>query len=133
MRLEVEGQPPIENTSSAQVRSAIANLRSHGPSSFASLTDDNGNYLQVAGGGVTCMLERRDNFEGHHFRAFKKEKSKVFTDGTVLSFGGGKIMMRSDEWLTSSEVESVFLDFLNRKDFPKNIIWRDVTDLFKQT
>jgi hypothetical protein len=59
MRFEVESRPTIEDASEQDVRSAISALRSFGPSSFASLTDENGNYLQVGGGGVTCLLERR--------------------------------------------------------------------------
>lgn len=58
MRLECEGKAPIDDVSSEKVCRAVKALKSFGPSSFASLTDERGDYLQVAGGGVTCMLER---------------------------------------------------------------------------
>src|SRR5438552_2235378 len=98
MRLEVERKSPIEGPSDAQVRSEILGLRSYGPSSFASLTDEKGDYLQVAGGGVTCLLERRDAATGRHYRAFHDNPSAVFADGTALVFGGGEVKLAADEW-----------------------------------
>jgi len=37
MRVEVEGRPPIDELTAPQLQSALRNLRSYGPSSFASL------------------------------------------------------------------------------------------------
>ncbi|APG03066.1 hypothetical protein BJI69_03525 [Luteibacter rhizovicinus DSM 16549] len=71
MRLEIEQKPPLDDVDEKQLRAIIASLRSYGPSSYASLTDGQGNYLQVAGGGVTCMLEKRDVVSGRHFRGYK--------------------------------------------------------------
>lgn len=130
MRLEVEKRPSIENVTEAKLRSTIMALRSYGPSSFASLTDVQGNYLQVAGGGVTCMLERRDVASGHHFRGYKDEKSKAFPDGTTLAFGGGEIQLSSDEWFNAQEVSEVFSSFLRGREFPASVKWRDVTSTF---
>jgi hypothetical protein len=78
MRLEVENKPVIEHVNAAQLRSAITGLRSYGPSSYASLTDEQGNYLQVAGGGITCLLERRDAATGRHYRAYHDIASKLY-------------------------------------------------------
>lgn len=112
MRLEIEKKPAIDDATDAEVRAAIMSLRSYAPSSFASLTDENGNYVQVAGGGVTCMLERRDAASGHHFRGYKDERSKVFPDGTALVFGGGEIRLSTDEWFAAQEIAEVFSAFL---------------------
>lgn len=130
MRLEVEKAPFMENVTGKRVRSAIMALRSYGPSSFASLTDAHGSYLQVAGGGVTCMLEYRDNASGLHFRAYKDEASKVFPDGTSLVFGGGEIRLAADEWFTAQEVADVFSSFLRTGELPTSVKWRDVTATF---
>ena len=132
MRLEVEKQPPIEGVKEARVRSAILALRSYGPSSFASLTDGQGNYLQVAGGGVTCMLERRDAVNGKHFRAHLDTPSNVFPDGTVLAFGGGELKLAADEWLAAPLVVEAFVAFLNGKALPTTIKWRDMTAMFPE-
>lgn len=127
MRLEVEKKAPVDNVSEEKVRAAILALRSYGPSSFASLTDEEGNYLQVAGGGVTCMLERREASSGRHYRAYGEEPSKVYPDGTLLMFGGGKIALQADEWFTAPVVADAFLAFLNGQELPSSIRWRDVT------
>lgn len=132
MRLEVENKVAVENVSEAKVRAAITALRSYGPSSFASLTDDQGNYLQVAGGGVTCMLERRDMAAGRHYRGYHDIRSKVYPDGTILAFGGGEIKLLADEWFTAPIVVDAFLAFLNGQPLPPSIKWRDVTENFSE-
>lgn len=132
MRLEVEKQAPINNVTEKQLLSAIAALRSYGQSSFASLTDEQGNYLQVAGGGVTCMLERRDAVSGRHFRGYKGEKSKVFPDGTALVFGGGEVHLAADEWFSAKEVSEVFSAFLCGTNLPSSVNWRDMTALLSE-
>jgi hypothetical protein len=43
MRLEREGKRLIDRVTKAQLVRAIKSLRSYGPSSFASLTDESGN------------------------------------------------------------------------------------------
>ena len=131
MRLVAEGQSPIDNVTESTVRSVIAKLRSYGPSSFASLTDEVGNYLQVAGGGVTCMIERRDASNKHHYRAFQDKRSAVFAGGTALVFSGGEVKLASNEWFTSQDVEDVFLAFLRGEQLPTRIKWRDITDLLR--
>ena len=131
MRLEVEKRPAIENATAFDVRAAVADLRSYGPSSYASLTDAQGSYLQMAGGGVTCMLEWRDAVNRRHFRAHLDAPSKVFPDGTILTFGGGEVKLKNDEWLTASMVEAAFLAFLEGKPLPAAIGWRDISAMFE--
>lgn len=128
MRLEVEGKKPVDGPTEAQVRAAIMGLRSYGPASFASLTDEGGSYLQVAGGGVGCLLEHRDAVSGRHFRAYHDAPSKVFPDGTVLVFSGGKMPLKADEWFAARVVVETFLAFLAGSPLPESIRWRDVTE-----
>src|SRR4051812_16857140 len=89
MRLDAEGRSPIDNPSEREIRTLVASLRSYGPCSFASITDEQGSYLQVGGGGQSCLLEWRDVQGNRHFRASSVEKSKVFVDGTILSSAAG--------------------------------------------
>lgn len=127
MRLDIEGSDTRFNPTERHVRTAISGLRSYGPKSFASLTDEAGNYLQVAGGTQSCLLERHVAAEGLHFRGYWDKKSAVFDDGTVLAFGGGEIAMKSDEWLPSNLVADAFTCFLMDLALPPEIRWRDVT------
>lgn len=88
MIFEIEGGDKISEPDEAKVKLAIRKLRSYGPQSFASLDNEDGEYVQVAGGGVTCMLERMDGVLNKQYRGYKSIKSKVFPDGTILAFGG---------------------------------------------
>lgn len=131
MRFEVQGRPAIDDPSEREIRSAITALRSYGPSSIAILPDANGNYLQVGGGSMSCLLERRDARTGQHFRGFHDKPSKVFPDGTILAFGRNQIRMAADEWFDSRVVADTFVAFLRGNELPASVKWRHVTELLK--
>ena len=121
MKFECEGTLPIDNPKPANVRKVISSLRSYGTSSYASLTNQQGSYLQVAGGGVTCMLELYIPDTGKRFRAYGEIKNKAAPDGTLLVFRAGEIPMRNDEWLNANKVAEAFCCFLEGKEFPQDI------------
>lgn len=124
MIFECEGKPAIQEPKEAQIRKAIASLKSYGPSSYASLTDDEGNYAQVAGGGVTCLLEFYRSSTNERLRGHGEFSNVTYPDGTVLVFRAGKIPMLSDEWFKANEVADVFCAFLSGHPFPFGIRWR---------
>jgi len=124
MRLECEGKTPIENPKPSQIRKVVSSLRSYGPSSYASITDPQGSYLQVAGGRVTCMLELYQSNTGNRFRAFGDTTNTAFPDGTLLVFRAGQIAMQADEWFTADKIAEAFCCFLEGKELPKDIHWR---------
>ena len=117
MKFEIEGKPVITAPTPVQIARALKSLRSYGKSSYASLTDDVGNYVQVAGGGVSCMIERFE-FGAQRWRAFHHKPSPVRLDGTILVFRAGNIPMRSNEWLMADQVVEVFLAFLSGTPYP---------------
>ena len=124
MILECEGKQPLQHPNPKQTRNVISALRSYGPSSYASLTKEDGSYLQVAGGGISCLLEfyRADLRERH--RAYGDVVNKACPDGTILVCGSGNISMQSDEWLRSELVADVFCAFLQDADFLAYVHWR---------
>ena len=124
MILEIENQSTIIDVSEKVLIKKLKNLRSYGPSSFASLTNDNGSYVQLAGGGVTCMIEHFDSVMKIRKRAFHDFSSTQFSDGTRLVFGGGDIALKKDEWFNIEQSISIFTSFLGEKKFPENISWR---------
>ena len=129
MRLEVENRPIIEDVTERQIRATVRKMRSYGPSSFASITSSDGSYLQMAGGGITCMLERRDQATGRHWRAHSKMPNPIHPDGTILAFGKGQeVRLRSDEWLSADLVADAFCQFLRSEELPITLDWRDITD-----
>lgn len=127
--LEVEKKSPKQDPTTAQVSAAITKLRSYGPSSFASLTDEHGNYIQVAGGGITCLLERRVAAGAQHFRAYLETSSTIHPDGTILAFCGAQVKLQADEWISAPLVIEAFTAFLQGHELPQTIRWRDITSL----
>jgi hypothetical protein len=124
MKFEIEGMVGISAPTAAQISRVIKSLRSYGPSSYASLTNESGSYVQIAGGGVTCMVEHFDADTRTRSRAFHDKPNPVFPDGTILAFRAGKIPMRSDEWFMSAQVIDIFSAFLNDASFPAYVHWR---------
>lgn len=124
MIFECEGKSAIQSPTETQIRKAIKSLKSYGASSYASITDESGNYLQVAGGGVTCMLELYQADSKARFRAFHDAPSTVFPDGTLLVFRAGSIPMKADEWFIADRVSEVFCAFLEGVEFPSGVHWR---------
>ena len=124
MILQIEGKAELVQPSATRLRSALKSLRSYGPSSYASLTDNQGNYIQVAGGGVTCMVERYEKGTNTRERADHDKPSPIRPDGTILAFRAGNISMRSDEWFMADQVVELFAAFLNGDAYPDCAHWR---------
>ena len=129
MILERQGVKPVTNPSEKRLAAELRRLKSYGKSSFASLTDADGNYLQVAGGGVGCMLEWRNSKAKTHMRAFLQTPSVPFEDGAELVFGGGRIPLRRDEWLNIRQVIETFVAFAAGNPLPSAISWRDMSEV----
>jgi hypothetical protein len=129
LKLEVEGRTPVTDPPEATIKAILRSLRSYGPSSYATLTRSDGDYVQVAGGGVSCMLERCEAATARHFRAYSDRTHPVFADGTIFSFGGGEIPLKADEWFNITDVEEIFLAFLTGVEFPTFVKWRDISAL----
>lgn len=124
MLLAFEGKPSIQNPKPSQIRKVLLALRSYGPSSYASLTDDAGSYVQVAGGGVSCLLELYQAETGKRLRAYGDVQNKACPDGTLLVFRAGEIPMMADEWFMADQVADAFCCFLEGREFPAGIHWR---------
>ncbi|WP_321939107.1 hypothetical protein [Paraburkholderia sp. J8-2] len=124
MKFDIEGKAGITTPPPIQIARALKSLRSYGKSSYASLTDTEGNYVQVAGGGVSCMIERFEIDASQRWRAFHDKPSPVRPDGTILVFSAGNIPMRADEWFMCDQVVEVFLAFLKSAPFPPFVHWR---------
>lgn len=129
MKLEAENSPVITGVSQAQLIKTLKKLKSYGPSSFACIADDEGNYLQVAGGRYTCFIERYDAKNKKLFRGFHSNSSTNFEDGTSLSFGGGRVELRKDEWFNIDDVIEVFSLFSQNQALPESIHWRELNVL----
>ena len=127
MLLEIENRPAVLEPSSKQMVRLLKGLRSYGPSSFATLSSHEMGFIQVAGGGVGCVLERRLHAKESLERAYLMRPVAVFPDGTRLQCNAGSIEMRSDEWFTIDQVVEVFCAFRAGEPLPAWVFWRDLS------
>jgi hypothetical protein len=94
-------------------------------SSFASLTSENGSYIQVAGGPGLFVLEYR-TADGKHFRAYQTTPIAISPDGTTLESSAGRIPMDRADWFLLLQVTETFSAFLNAAAWPAFLQWREL-------
>jgi hypothetical protein len=127
MLFEAERQTPIENPSEEQVRALILGLRVGG-TSFASLTDEAGNYITIAGSRPWCVIERRCLNPLEHNRAFQDTATPKYKDGAKIRTGAGDISLRHDEWFLLKDAANVCAAFLLKDAFPAHVQWRSMNE-----
>jgi hypothetical protein len=126
MVLEREGCKPIRNPTTERIRSEIRRIRSTGPSSFACLQANNGDYIQVAGSPGGMLVEKREATTGRQFRGSQEVRRFPFPDGTTLSFAGNHIPLRAAEWFTVDQVVEILVAFMNSTSEPAFVQWRQL-------
>lgn len=129
MRLTVQNYKPIENPNENDIKKLLYKLVLVSDHEFACLENSSGNFVQVAGGGITCMVELRDTATMKHFRGYDIKSKKHIPDGTKLRFAGQEIELHSDEWISNDKAIEVFVAFLNNKEYPDWLRWRDISSL----
>lgn len=126
MQLEAENRVVLVDPSADAVREYLLALEPEGDSSFAYLTRDDGSYVQVAGGGATCVLEWRNVAERRHNRAGRIDAPDAASEMAVVPYSGGTIRVRANERVDIRVVVDVFLAFLYDRPLPHVCGWRDV-------
>lgn len=127
MRFEREAARPILNPAIGDITKHLRQLRTSGPSTYASVTADTGTYLQVAGSPAGMLLEKHEGVGGKQFRASQLVPVVPFPDGTELAFTGGRIRMLAAEWFTLKQVVEVFGAFLKGDAEPSFVRWRELS------
>lgn len=123
MLFEREDKKPIENVSDKQLRRQLGYKRG-GDDTFAILSESNGGYVQMLGGGVACCLEWRDIEGGKHYRAYQEPPCVTWKEDTKL----GRILLQPREFFRIAQVTDAFVAFLKNHPFPAYIKWRDITE-----
>jgi hypothetical protein len=116
-----EGCKPVVSPSERKLMLDLSRTRM----SFANLTNEVGQFLQVAGGPGLFLLERRDP-DGKHYRASQDKAVAQHPDGTVLAFSGGNVLMAQRDWFLIQQVVEVFVAFSEKRDWPTYVGWREV-------
>jgi hypothetical protein len=125
MLLEMENCPPVHYPSKQQVRDAVLSIDRLGPT-YGSLSNESGDYVQVAGGRPWCMAEWRRHSPIEHKRATTAINRKPYVDGARIHFTAGPVQLREDEWLLRKQAADIFVAFLNSTPFPAYVEWRVV-------
>lgn len=125
MIFEREGCKPTVRPTEAQLRRALSLTKS----SFASLTADDGSFLQVGGGPGLFVLEYHDA-SGRHFRGRQDPPVTRFEDGTTISFSGSMVKMTNAEWFLIGQVAQIFLAFANGAPLPTLVQWQALNEHF---
>ena len=124
---EAKGQAPVQNATEDQVRALVLDLRGAG-AFFASLTDNAGNYIQIAGSRPWCVIERRHLKPLQHDRAFQATPTPKYNDGATLQTGAGRITLRHDEWFLLKDAVDIFAAFVRKDNFPAQVQWRSMNE-----
>ncbi|MBI4748092.1 MAG: hypothetical protein HY774_06355 [Acidobacteria bacterium] len=129
MLFQRQNAKDLIHPSDNQIARQLRFLKSYGRSAYASLTDAQGNWVQVGGGRATCVVEYKNAETGRIFRAFQEQPViPLEFDGAVLSFAGSQLRLSQNEWFTIEQVIEVFLAFRHQQPFPEIVHWRDITD-----
>jgi len=126
--LEAESQLTVKDPTEEHIRAVVLGLR-RGETSFASLTDQAGNYIQVAGSRPWCVVERRCLTPLQHERAFQETPKPKYKDGAKLSTGAGELSLQHDEWFLLKDAAELFLAFHRGSEMPVHVKWRSMNEM----
>lgn len=127
MIFQRNGCKPRLNPSAKQLALELSRTKS----SFASLTAENGSFVQVAGGPGLFAIEYRDS-SGNHFRGFQEKPVACHPDGTLLQTSAGSISMARADWFLIGQVSETFASFLHSVPWPSNLHWRALNEQFEK-
>ncbi|WP_341640931.1 hypothetical protein [Phycobacter sp. K97] len=131
MLLEVEGKRAEQVREFEKVKAALRELESFGPHSYASLTRQDGSYVQVAGGKEKCLIVKRDFGDKKHYRASFAMPETSLGQKQVIECGAGHITVLANEVFSIEDVVSVWRSFFQGEPFPGSIQWNDMTGVLR--
>lgn len=121
MILERENTKAIENPTAKQVSASLMKL-SGSKRSFASLTSEDGSYIQMAGGGFSCCIET--NIKCELSRASQSPKIVPWEESSIIPTSAGDVCVEPEEYFSIKQVVELFTCFLSKESYPENIKWK---------
>lgn len=120
-----ENTKDIQNPSAKQVAASLSKL-SGSKRSYSSLTDSDGSFIQMAGGGFSCCVELKES--NLLCRATQSKKIVPWNEVTILATTAGEFKLDPHEYFSIGQVLELFICFLESKPYPSNIKWVDIGD-----
>jgi len=128
MLLEIEDGTNFQNPNAQDLKAEILTLGDP-RRTFAYLTRENGEYLQVGVERPWCVLEWRQLSPVLHQRAFVINRQRDIDAGVEINFTAGPIPLEQDEWIPIELVSKCFEAYLVGCNFPESISWRSINHL----
>ena len=122
MKFERENTKPLEDPTARQVEASLGKLKGS-QRSFARLIDDEGNFIQMAGGGFSCLIEI---VSGKIIkRASQEEPIVPWQETTTLSTTCGEFEMDPREYFSIDQVKEAFFRYLNGDRKLEYLKWQE--------
>lgn len=119
---------PLSSPSAKQLAGELGRTKS----SFASLTAENGSFVQAAGGPGLFVVEFRDSY-GQHFRGFQETFLAAHPDGTLLQTTAGSFSMARADWFLNAQVVELCVSFVHSAPWPGFVRWRALSEHFEKS
>lgn len=123
MKYEREKTKAIENPSSKQVRTSLDKLRGS-KRSFATISDNGKGFIQMAGGGFSCILEMK--IDGVLYRASQEVPIVPWEEVTALSTSCGELQVQPNEYFSIDQIKEAFVEYLNGNRKFEQWSWREI-------
>lgn len=129
MKLEIDGRPPLLQATFDQVEGALESISPRG-SSYFTLSDDSGSYVQAAGARLRVTIEYRNKhpFGFQHFVLGVPDRPTILNS---INSTAGIITVQTNEILTISSAKEVFRAFFEAGNVPPRFVLRETTETFR--
>ncbi len=122
--LQRDGCKAVVDPSEAQLLQHLRRLKMVGRSHFLVLSTLEGNWIQVAGGSLCCIVERYCATSQVLWRAHRVKGMPVYQDASRFKLRGVDRAIQGDEILHMAEAEEIALAFRAGSDLSDLFPWR---------
>jgi len=123
MKFERENTKPIKGPSAKQLSSSLKHLKGS-KRSFAILSSNDENFIQMTGGGYSCILEI--SIDGELFRASQEKAMVPWAETTTLHTSCGEFKVEPKEYFNVQQVTDAFVKFLAGDRTHEKYKWKRV-------
>jgi hypothetical protein len=124
--LQRDGCKAVVDPSERQLLHNLRSLKLYGRSQFLVLSTMDGDWIQIAGGTLSCIVERYSAETPVLWRAHRRLALSSFRDATKFGFRGHDREVAPDEILRMAEAEEILLAFRSGSDVSALMSWRAI-------
>jgi hypothetical protein len=125
--LQRDGCKTVVDPSDAKLLQHLRRLRLVGRSQFLVLSEMDGDWLQIAGGTLCCIVERYCARSKTLWRAHRVKCLQMYAGVHEFALSGSNRQIEPDELLRMAEAEEIALAFRNAGDVTQIFAWRAIS------